>query len=320
MSFKIVFMGTPDFAVPSLEMLCKEAYGVAAVVTQPDRQAGRGHRLMSPPVKCVAEQYGLPVYQLEKVSAPEGVAMLRKIAPDLLITAAFGQILSEEVLRIPKYGCINVHASLLPKLRGAAPIQWAVINGEQQTGITTMYTVRALDAGDILEQDTMAIPSGMTAGELYEALSGLGAATLRRTLHKLREGTLTRTPQDETQATYFPMFKKGFGEIDFNEPCERIINLVRGTNPSPGAYLMYGNEKIRVYRASRSAVTSNLPGGSVVCADAKNGFLVQAGDGVLSLDEIKREGAKIMSAKESLCGRQIACDYRFGANRREESR
>jgi methionyl-tRNA formyltransferase len=311
MSFKIVFMGTPDFAIPSLQMLIEQEYDVAAVVTQPDRKAGRGHKIASPPVKRFAEAKGIPVHQFEKVSTPQGVEKLRAIAPDLLITAAFGHILSEEILCIPQYGCINVHASLLPKLRGAAPIQWAIITGEKQTGITTMYTVKELDAGDILEQDSVDIPEDMTAGELYGVLSGLGAVTLRRTLRKLNEGVLVRTPQDETKATYFPMFKKTFGEIDFSDTCEAIINLVRGLNPCPGAYIMYGEEKIRVYRAVKTKMQSDLPCGSIFCADNKRGLLVVAANGVLSLEEIKWEGAKAMDARASLCGRQIDCRYCF---------
>lgn len=318
MSCKIVFMGTPDFAVPSFRMLVENGFDVAAVITQPDRKAGRGHRLTAPPVKAAAEEYGVPVYQFEKVSAEDGVRVLQKIGPDVLITAAFGHILSEEVLAIPRYGCINVHASLLPKLRGAAPIQWAIITGEKQTGVTTMYTVKALDAGDILEQDRVEIPDDMTAGELYGVLGTLGAKTLKRTLEKLEEGTLTRTPQDPAQATYFPMFKKGFGEINFCDTCENIRNLVRGTNPFPGAYIMYENEKIRVYKVSRTGLESDLPCGSIFCADNRQGLLVKAADGVLSIDELKREGAKAMDARASLCGKRIDCRYCFSAHPEEQ--
>ena len=183
-------MGTPDFAVPALKMLVEQQYNVVGVFTQPDRKAGRGHKMTPPPVKVLAQEQGIPVYQFEKVRVPEGVQAIRDLNPDLLVTAAFGHILTEEILAIPQYGCINVHASLLPKLRGAAPIQWAIINGEKETGVTTMYTVLALDAGDILEQQGISILNDMTAGELYRELSALGAEVLERTLQKLEAGTL----------------------------------------------------------------------------------------------------------------------------------
>lgn len=311
MKCRIVFMGTPDFAVPSLYMLINQGYEVVACVTQPDRKAGRGHRLAPPPVKILAEEHNIPVYQFEKVSSNEGVALLKKMVPDLLITAAFGHILSDEILAIPQYGCINVHASLLPRLRGAAPIQWAIINGDKKTGISTMFTVKKLDAGDVLEQDKIPIPEDMTAGELYGALSELGAQTLKRTLEKLAAGILQRKPQDESCATYAPMFKKGFGQIDFMQSRQSIINLVRGTNPVPGAYVFYGEEKIRVYKASMSKMDGSFAPGEIICADDKRGLLVMAGDGVISLDIIKRQGTKQMHAKDSLRGRGMDVGYVF---------
>jgi len=303
-------MGTPDFGVPSLDMLVGEGYNVKACITQPDRRAGRGHKLVPPPVKVAAERHGIPVYQFEKVSA-EGAGLLEEIAPDVMVTAAFGHILTERVLSIPKYGCINVHASLLPRLRGAAPIQWAIINGDKRTGITTMFTVKALDAGDILEQDAIDIPDDMTAGELYGKLSLLGAETLRRTLVKLADGTLERRPQDEGEATYYPMFKKGFGEIDFSKTSEEIRNFVRGTNPSPGAFMRYGEEKIKVYGVSPAHIESRAVCGEVLAADDKTGLLIKTGDGALSIDLLKRQGAKLMAAKESLRGRGIEKGYVF---------
>ncbi|MEG1858899.1 MAG: methionyl-tRNA formyltransferase, partial [Christensenellaceae bacterium] len=192
MTFKIVFLGTPDFAIPSLKMLLDSGYDVRAVITQPDRKAGRGQKMMPPPVKVFAQQNDIDVYQFEKISTPQGVAKLKELAPDLLITAAYGHILTQEILDIPKLGCINVHASILPKLRGAAPIQWAIVSGEKQTGVTTMYTVLALDAGDILESEAVEIPQEMTAGQLYEQLSEVGARVLQKTLQKLDDGSLVR--------------------------------------------------------------------------------------------------------------------------------
>lgn len=308
---RIVFMGTPDFAVPSLEMLIREGYNVVAAITQPDRKAGRGHKMTPPPVKAAAEKSGIPVYQFEKIRVPEGVALLKELCPDMMITAAFGHILTEEILEIPQYGCINVHASLLPKLRGAAPIQWALINGEKETGITTMYTVKALDAGDILEQEKTAISDDMTAGELYGRLSVLGAEVLQRTLDKLANGTLIRTPQDEKEATYYPMFKKGFGEIDFTKTGKEICDFVRGTNPAPGAYMMYGDEKIKIYRVRIHAYSGGEPCGSVLFADSKRGLGIRCADGMISVEELKRCGARCMDARDCLCGRPIEVGYVF---------
>lgn len=312
-NFKIVYMGTPDFAVPSLRMLIEKGYDVCAVVAQPDRKAGRGHRLTPPPTKVLAEETGIPVYQFEKVCVPEGIAKIKELGPDLIVTAAFGQILTQEMLDLPSLGCINVHASLLPKLRGAAPIQWAIINGERKTGITTMNVVLKLDAGDILEQDEFEIGEDMTAGELYEMLSELGANTLHRTLVKLGEGTLVRRPQNEDEATYFPMFKSGFGEINFNMTGEKIRNFVRGTNPAPGAFLMFGQEKIKVFKVSQEALSGfeNEKNGTIVFADERRGLGIKAEDSVVLIDELRRPGAKKMSAKDSMRGKKLPVGYVF---------
>lgn len=312
-NFKIVFMGTPEFAVPSFEMLVQEGYQVAAVITQPDRKAGRGHKLTPPPVKVIAEQNGIPVYQFEKIRVPEGVALLKELKPDLMITAAFGHILTEEILDIPTYGCINVHASLLPKLRGAAPIQWAIITGEKETGVTTMYTVKALDAGDILEKESFLISDDMNAGELYGKLSFLGADVLKRTLEKLSQGTLVRTPQHEEDATYFPMFQKGFGELDFAKSSREIYNFVRGTNPVPGAYMMYQGEKVKVFRVSVKEYSGMEQAGTVLYADDKKGFAICTIDGLVEIEEMQRIGSKRMAAKDSLRGKPIEVGFVFAA-------
>lgn len=310
-SSRIVFMGTPEFAVPSLKMLISEQYHIVGVFTQPDRKAGRGHKMTPPPVKVLAQEHGIPVYQFEKVRAPQGVQAIRDLRPDLLVTAAFGHILTQEILDIPTDGCINVHASLLPKLRGAAPIGWAIINGEKQTGITTMYTVLALDAGDILEQEAVSISDDETAGELYETLSVLGADVLKRTLKKLENGTLARIPQKEEDATYFPMFQKGFGEIDFNRLCKEIHNFVRGTNPAPGAYMMYGEEKIKVYKVSVRDYEGGESAGTVVFADDRQGLGIRAKDGLIVIEEMQRQGARRMNAKDSLRGKKLEQGYLF---------
>lgn len=300
-NLRIVFMGTPAFALPSLQMLLDEGYQVVAAFTQPDRPKGRGHKMIAPPVKQLAQQAGIPVYQYEKVSR-EGVEQLKALAPDLLITVAYGQILSREVLAVPPLGCINVHASLLPKYRGAAPIEWAVINGEPKAGVTTMYTVYELDAGDMLEKDAILVPPDMTGGELRETLSVLGAGTLRRTLEKLLAGTLTRTPQDETQMSYYPMFTRGFGSVNWADSCENIRNFVRGLNPAPLAYTFAGQEKVKLFAVRWESAAVSAEPGAVLCADVQQGLCVQAGDGVLRIEQLQFPGGKPMEACAYLRG------------------
>ena len=299
---RIAFLGTPAFALPSLQMLLEEGYPICGVFTQPDRPRGRGHKLLPPPVKQLAEEAGLPVYQHERISRT-GLADLRRLSPDLMVTVAFGQILSEEVLSVPPLGCINVHASLLPKYRGAAPIEWAVINGEARTGVTTMYTVYALDAGDMLEKDEVDIGREETGGELRERLSRLGAATLRRTLQKLTEGALVRTPQEEAQASYYPMFPKGFGQIDFSKSCREIHNLVRGLNPAPVAYAYLDGQKVKIFAVRETGEGQvSAPVGTVLSADAKKGIFVQAGDGALEICRLQFPGGKPLQAAEYMRG------------------
>ena len=310
---KIVFMGTPTFALPSLKMLTNDAFCIKGVFTQPDRPARRGHKTLPPPVKTFALECGLPVYQFEKVREKEGVQALLDLKPDLLITAAYGQILTQEILEIPKIGCINVHASLLPKYRGAAPVQWAIINGEKKTGVTTMMTALALDSGDILEADELDIHEDMTAGELYEALSVLGAKTLRRTLDKLMDHSLLRKPQNEEDATYFPMFKKGFGQINFNQDCERIRNFVRGINPQPGAFILYDCHKIKVFKIECAPGQVDARPGEVLAADAKSGLVVAAKRGTVIIRELQWPGKCKTSDREFLCGRTIPVGTVFGS-------
>lgn len=301
---KIVFLGTPDFAVPSLKMLDQEGYNVIAAVTQPDRPKGRGHKLVETPVKAAAQELGIPVMQYEKLSR-QGVEDLRQLQPDLMVTVAFGQILSKEVLSIPRLGCINVHGSLLPKYRGAAPIEMAIINGETKTGITTMYTVYELDAGDMLEKDEVEIPNDITGGELRKKLSIVGANTLKRTLEKLLDGTLRRIPQDNSEATYYPMFKKGFGEIDWYLGANEICDLIRGCNPAPAAYTYVGEEKVKIFRAKACATAGMGRPGDVLVCDAKNGLFVQAKDGAVEILQLQFPAGKPMSPKDYLRGKTI---------------
>lgn len=302
MKSKIVFMGTPEFALPSLKMLIEQGYNLCAVVCQPDRPSGRGHKLTAPPVKVFAEKCGIPVLQFEKLSR-DGVEQLKRLGAELFITVAFGQILSQEVLNIPKLGTINVHASLLPKLRGAAPIEWAVINGETKTGVTTMMTVLTLDAGDMLEFAEVDIAPDMGAAQLREQLSAVGAEVLKTTLEKLAVGTLLRKPQDETQMTKCPMFKKGFGEIDFSKTPREIVNLVRGLDGVGGAFLMYGADKLKIFAAKSGISTGKC--GEVLTCDEKNGFCLACLDGSIMISVVSGLGSKKMSATEFLRGHRL---------------
>jgi len=301
---RIAFLGTPEFALPSLDML-KQSGHTLAVFTQPDRPVGRHAMLTPPPTKAYALTHDIPVYQFEKIRLPEGVAALKAFAPDLMVTAAFGQILSAENLAIPKYGCINVHGSLLPKYRGAAPIQWAIINGETKTGITTMMTDVGMDTGDILLVDHVDIDPNETAGELFVRMAVLGAETLRRTIASLEAGTLVRTPQDDSQATKCPMLKKEHGKLDFSQSVAAVHNRVRGTNPWPGAYAILGDEPLKIQKTLRSdRVAEDEPHG-LLKGNAKTGLFVRCSDGWLEIVELQATGGKRMHAKDYLLGRSL---------------
>lgn len=308
---RIVFMGTPEFAVPSLDMLVKNGYNVVAVVTQPDKPKGRGNRLASPPVKEYALKAGIEVLQPEKVKTGDFTGKLREIAPDLLITVAYGRILSQEILDIPVLGCINVHGSLLPKYRGAAPIQWAVINGEKVTGITTMFTDIGMDTGDMLLKREVEIGEEETAGELHDRLAVIGAEVLRDTLEELKKGTLKRIPQPSEEATYAPMINKETGRIDWNKTPAEIYNLVRGTTPWPGAYTFYKGERMRVWKIANPNLAKN---NDASCTDAvpgrvlkvgKDGITVQAGSGTAKILELQFDSGKRMTVEQYLAGHKI---------------
>lgn len=301
---RIAFLGTPEFALPSLEMLRTSGHTLA-VFTQPDRPVGRHATLTPPPTKAYALAHGIPVYQFEKIRLPEGVAALKDFAPDLMVTAAFGQLLSAENLAIPRLGCINVHGSLLPKYRGAAPIQWAIIDGETETGITTMMTAIGMDTGDILLVDKIAIDPDETAGELFERMAVLGAETLRRTISALEAGTLIRIPQDETQATKCPMLKKEHGKLDFSQPCAVVHDRVRGTNPWPGAYAMLGDEVLKIHKTQKTDHAIGEEPLGILKGSAKSGLFVRCADGWLEIVELQATGGKRMRAKDYLLGRSL---------------
>lgn len=311
---KILFMGTPEFAVPSLKALIDNGYDVAGVVTQTDRPKGRGHVLQAPPVKEIAISNNIPVYQPLKISKePEIIQKIADIKPDLIVTCAFGQILPQSLLDIPKHGTINVHASLLPKYRGAAPIQWAIINGDKKTGITTMFTELGLDTGDILLQDEVDITDDMTAGQLHDIMSELGAKTLIKTIKALENGTLTRTKQDESQATYAQKIDKQTGIIDWSQPTRAIHNRIRGTNPWPGAQSFMCGKRFKIccsqivnipdYLSEKINNPDIVPGTILELLSCD--MWVKTGDGALLIREIQAESCKRMTPQQYACGHDL---------------
>ena len=244
---RIVFMGTPDFAVPTLTALIEGGHEVVAVVTQPDKPKGRGKAVLMTPVKEKAIEYEIPVYQPVKVRDPEFVELLKTMAPDAIVVVAFGQILPKSILDLPKYGCVNVHASLLPKYRGAAPIQWAVIDGEKESGVTTMMMDVGLDTGDMLEKVVIPIDRDETGGSLHDKLSLAGGELILSTLKKMEEGTIVRTPQTEEGTCYAKMLTKSLGDIDWEKSAVSIERLIRGLNPWPSAYTMWNGKTIKIW-------------------------------------------------------------------------
>lgn len=301
---KVVFMGTPDFAVPTLEYLKKENYDIKLVITQPDKPKGRGRKLTPPPVKVKALELGLEVFQPNNVNSEESILKLKEISPDIVVVVAYGQILKENILNIPKYGCINVHASLLPFYRGAAPINWAIINGEKKTGITTMYMDKGLDTGDILLKEEIEIDENMTAQELHDKLKWIGAELLINTLEDIDKGNIRRIKQDDSVATYAPMLDRDTGKIDFNKTGVEIKNLVRGTNPWPGAFFEYKGERIKVFKVDILNEFKNGKIGEVLKAD-KDGIFVKAKDCCIVIKEIQFPGKKRMSVEEFLKGNKF---------------
>ena len=298
-------MGTPDFAVPSLKALIENGYNVVGVFCQPDRPKGRGHKLAACPIKELAVSAGIPVFQPERIKREEGVQALRALEPDLCVTAAFGQLLSQEILDIPPLGTINVHSSLLPMHRGSAPINWSIIMGDRETGVTTMFTDKGMDTGDILLMERTPIGEKENAGELSDRLSEMGAQLLIRTIRELERGTLVRTPQDHEEATYEPKMDKELGRIDWSKAAREIDCLVRGVTPWPGAFTTLGDQTIKVFElAVRSGDASGLPG-QIVSADTKAGLVVSCGDHDVEMLMIQMPGAKRMNAKDYLRGHTI---------------
>lgn len=311
--YRIAFFGTPEFAVPSLQALLDGPDKVVGAVCQPDRPAGRGQKLQPPPVKRLAEAQGLPVVQPEKIRTPEFLAVLTDWSPDLVIVAAYGRILPRSVLDLPRLGCINVHASLLPKYRGAAPIQWAILRGEEVTGVTIMRMNERMDEGDMLLQREMRIEPGETYGELQGRLAGLGAAVLREALDALSEGRLVRRPQDHSAATLAPMIKKEDGRIDWARPAAEIALQVRAFNPWPSAFTWLEGKLLKIHRATAATAPVTHPPGTVTAAG--DAIRVATGTGVLLVEDLQLEGRKRLTAAEFVRGGGFSLGVRLGEAR-----
>lgn len=308
---RIVFMGTPEFAVPSLEVLVRNRYPVVAVVTQPDRPRGRGKQTASPPVKAFAETQGLALLQPERVRDPAFLETFRDLAPDLVAVAAFGQILPGGMLDLPTLGCINVHPSLLPKYRGAAPLNWTLIRGETRTGVTIMRMDEGMDSGDILLQEETPVGPGETFGELHDRLARMGAELLLKTVRTIEDGTVRRTPQDHGLATFAPRLKKEDGLIDWSRSAEDIVRLVRGLSPSPCAYTLLQGKTLRIFSAAGREAPVDLDPGTTGAATGE-GLPVAAGDGIVFLRDVQMEGRKRMPVADFLRGFRLQPGERFG--------
>lgn len=299
---RVVFMGTPDFSVPALEKIA-EKHEVTGVVTQQDRPKGRGHKMQFIPVKEKAIELGIPVFQPEKVKNPGFVDILREMNPDVIVVIAFGQILSKEILDLPKHGCINVHASLLPKYRGAAPIQWAVIDGEEHSGVTTMYMAEGLDTGDMIDKKIIKLDEKETGGSLFDKLSFEGGALILETLEKLENNTVKRIPQNDDESTYAGKITKELGQIDFYKSATEIERLIRGLNPWPSAYTHLDGKVLKIWAADvLEQEVKEEPG--TICKNNKS-LRAATGKGYLDIKELQLEGKKRMDVVSFLNGYQI---------------
>ena len=306
---KIIFMGTPDFAAASLEALIDSRHEIQAVVTQPDKPKGRKGELTPSPVKVVAEEKGIKVYQPLKVRDEEFVETLRAYNPDVIVVVAFGQIIPLSILKMPKFGCVNIHGSLLPKYRGAAPIQWAVLDGEKETGITTILMDEGIDTGDILLKKTIKIDADETSGSLFDKLMALGAETILETLDELEKGNLTPTKQGESPTAYAKMLTKAMGLIDFTKPAKELDCFVRGMDPWPSAYTLLAGKTLKLWKVR--AVEGGGKAGSVI-EIGKESFTVVCGEGAIEVIEVQLEGKKRMSAGDFLKGSTLNIGQELG--------
>lgn len=301
---KVLFMGTPDFAVPVLEELIKR-HEVVAVISQPDKPKGRGKKLQPTPVKEVAEANNIPVYQPIKIKDEEFVDFLEGIETDIYVVVAYGQILSQRILDIPKYGCVNVHGSLLPKYRGAAPIQWSIINGEEKTGVTIMYMVKALDSGDMILKKEIAIETDDTYETLHDKMAPIGAKALIEALEMIENGQVNAEKQDDALTSYASMITKDMGLIDWNKSSDEIRNKIRGFNPVPAAFTNYDSDVLKIFKAQIVEGYKNGDAGEILAVDKKRGFIVKTADSALLITEVQAKGGKRMSCADYMRGHEI---------------
>lgn len=301
---RVIFMGTPDFAVGTLEEIIKAGHEVVLVVSQPDKAVGRSKALKYTPVKECAIAHGIEVYQPERVREESCIEYLRGYQPDIIIVEAFGQIIPKAILDMPRYGCVNVHASLLPKYRGAAPIQWAVINGDAVTGVTTMRMNEGLDTGDMIMKEEVIVRADETGGSLFDRLSEVGAKLCVKTMEAIEEGTAVYTPQNEEEATHTKKIYKELGSIDWSRDAKTIECLIRGLDPWPSAYTRLNDKTLKIWKAEVLSENSGTEAGCIVKV-GKDGLIVQTGDGMLKITELQLEGKKRMPVEAFLNGYQV---------------
>lgn len=309
---KIVFMGTPEFAVPCLQKIIDEGHEVVAVVTQPDKPKGRGKKLAMPPVKELALKYDIPVYQPLKAREESFVDTLKEMNPELIVVVAFGQILPKSILDIPKYGCVNVHASLLPRYRGAAPLNWVIINGEEKTGVTTMYMDEGLDTGDMILKSEIPLDDEITAGELHDKMMIDGAKVLKETIDLIEKGEAPREKQSNEDTCYSPIMNKSLGNIDWNKSAIDIHNLVRGINPWPSAYTTYEGQTMKIWKTKVIDKNSDKDPGTIISVD-KEGINISTSEGIVQIKEIQMAGKKRMEVPEYIKGNNINTDIILGS-------
>lgn len=306
---KIVFMGTPEFAVPCLRMLAESSHEVPAVFTQPDKPKGRGYKMIPTPVKSVAMEYNIPVYQplsLRKGDdAKQAFEILENISPDLIVVTAYGQILPKEILNLPKYGCINIHASLLPAYRGSAPINWCILNGEKTTGVTSMMMAEGLDTGDMLIKKSTNIGENEIYQELYTRLADIGGEVLAETIQAIENGTLSPEKQDDSKSNYAPMIRKEMSALDFSESVQKVHNTIRGVT----GFTMLNGKRLKVFRSEIVSGNSDFESGCIVDTES---FIVKCGDGLIKFCEIQLEGSKRMKTADFLRGKKLTLGEKLG--------
>lgn len=306
----IVFMGTPDFAVPALESLYSKGHNISLVITQKDKQRGRGKKVLPSPVKEKALELGLNVYQPDSINTDESKEKLQQISPDVIVVVAFGQILKKQILNLPKYGCLNVHASILPKYRGAAPINWAIINGEKETGVSIMEMDEGLDTGDILKIERIPINEYDDSITIHDKLSSLGAKVIVEVLDDIEKGHINRIPQDDKLSSYAPMLSKKTGRIDWNNNGDTIINLIRGLKPWPSAYFEYEGNNVKIHMASKRERFPEKENGFVVKV-TDEGIFVNCQDSSIVIEELQFPGKKKMKVSEYLRGNQFPINIKL---------